>query len=228
MIRTKVSVFYTLLASLLFLSACNLYPDDDARVDEYDAVITYYDRTIDFGTFKTYAIVDSVRQISFSQDGPDDREPVRNSQYIIDLINSNMQARNYDKVENPADADLIINAGALTVSNMVISGGGYPGYWWGYPGGWYGAGYWWGYPGYGYYYPWYPITYVTEYEVGTLLIELIDQKNFNPDVSDQFTVRWNAAVRGVVGITDNADIRNRLRIDINQAFEQSPYLKSDL
>lgn len=226
---TQFPILVLLVGAVLFTSSCNLYPDDDARIDEFDAVITYYERTNDFGAYKTYAIVDSVRQLSPSNEGiPGGDNVVRNSDYILDLINTNMQARNYDLVDNPNDADIIVNAGALVVNNIVISGGGYPGYWYGYPGDWYGPGYWWGYPGYGYYYPWVPIGFVTEYEVGTLIIDIVDRVNFNPNNDDQLLIKWSGVVRGVIGVTDNADVRNRLRIDINQAFDQSPYLQSEL
>ncbi len=215
--------------TLAYLASCNLYPDDDARIDEFDAVITYYDKTVDYGDYKTYAMVDTVRQISPSQDGrPDKAKAVRNSDYILNLINTNMQARNYEKVANPNDADLIINVGAISTSNLVISGGGYPGYWYGWGSGWGYPGDYWGYPGYGYYYPYYPVTFVTEYEVGTLLIDVVDQKNFTTAANSALLLRWTAVIRGVTGLTDNADIKNRLRIDINQAFDQSEYLKSDL
>ena len=215
--KIKIQRVFLLTLVISFLSSCNLYPDDDARVDEFDAVITYNDITADFGTFKTYAIVDSVREID--PDGPGN--VVRNSDLIIDLINQNMQSRGYVLVPNPNDADLGINAGAITVSNIVISGGGYPGYWWGYPGDY------WGYPGYGWGYPYYPV-YVTEYEVGTLVFSLIDLKNIDPNQDMTLAIPWASIIRGVTGITDNADIRNRLKIDINIAFEQSPYLSTNL
>lgn len=226
--RLKLQIAGTFV--LLFgLSGCNLYPDDDARIDEFDAVITYNEKSIDFGSYKTYAIVDTVRQLSASQDGkPLVSNAVRNSDYILNLINTNMQSRNYELVANPNDADLLVNAGAFTVSNLVVSGGGYPNYWWGYGGSWGYPGDYWGYPGYGYYYPYYPVTFVTEYEVGTLLIDIVDRKNFNANIDEQLFVRWTGVIRGVVGLTDNADIKNRLRLDINQAFDQSPYLASNL
>ena len=220
--------------SLVIISslwACNLYPDDDARIDELDAVITYYDLTTDFGTYKTYAIIDTVRQISPDLNNPFEGNPATpNSDYIISLINTNMQARGYDLVESPNDADLIINAGTIVVSNIIISGG-YPPYYWGYPGfGWGYPGDWWGYPGYGYGYPWVPIGFVTEYDVGTLLIDIIDRKNYipSPTPSDDLLIKWTGIIRGITNLTNNADIRNRLKIDIDIAFDQSPYLVTNL
>lgn len=213
---------------LISLWACNLYPDDNARVDEFDAVITYYDRTSDFSSYKTYAIIDSVHQISPDNSGqPNPSNPVsRYSNYIIQLLNTNLQSRGYVKVNNPNDADIVINAGIISTTNIVFSGG-YPPYYWGCPTGWCSPGYWWGYPGYDYYYPWFPVSFVTQYEVGTLIIDLIDNENFNPSTDDRLLIKWTGIVRGVTGLTDSRDIRNRLKIDIDIAFEQSPYLLSN-
>lgn len=219
-------IFTSLL--LIFIMGCNLYPDDDARIDEFDAVITYYDRTAKFGNYKTFVMIDSVTQIAPNDNGNSEggSSATANSEYILSLIRVNMQSRGYTEVANPNDADLVINAGVLLVNNLVITSS-YPGYYWDCGLGWCNPGYWWGYPGYDYYYPWVPVAFVSEYEVGTLLIDIIDNKNFDPNTSPGLLIKWASVIRGVTNLTGQADVLNRLRIDINLAFEQSPYLKSN-
>jgi hypothetical protein len=224
--------FLALMLLIASLYGCNLYPDDDARVDEFDGVITYYDRTANFGEYKTFVMIDSVADLNSTQSGvPNETyRASQNSDYILGLIRGNMLSRGYTEVVNYNDADLVINAGVVSVSNFVISGS-YPPYYWGYPGtGWGYPGDWWGYPGYGYYYPWVPIAFVSEYEVGTLLIDMIDRKNYvpSPNPSNDLLIKWAGIIRGVTNLTGQADVRNRLRIDIDIAFDQSPYLKTNL
>ena len=105
-----------------------------------------------------------------------------------------------------------------------------PGWWWGYPG--WGWGGWpgWGYPGY----PWYPgyISYYS-YKEGTIVLEMVDGDSFrniadwveqpNDDVPD-LVIRWLASIDGY--ISSNADYNaERAQRGIDEAFEQSPYLK---
>ena len=56
------SIYLALIGSTLY--SCNLYPNDDTRIDDLDVVITLYDRTVDFSDYKAYFIIDSVAQIN--------------------------------------------------------------------------------------------------------------------------------------------------------------------
>jgi len=108
-------------------------------------------------------MIDSVVQLSPSDNGSSGggSSAAPNSEYILNLIRGNMLSRGYTEVINPNDADLVINAGVLSVTNLVISSS-YPGYYYDCGLGWCYPGDWWGYPGYGYWYPWVPITFISE------------------------------------------------------------------
>ncbi len=227
-----VKLFIKSIAILLLgtaLYSCNLYPDDGTRVDDLDVVITLYDRTVDFGDYKTYYIIDSVAQINPDLGGqPIADNPLneKNQELILDLIRVNLESRGFEEEErNARAADLVVNAGSITVSNINISST-YPNYYYGYAGGGWGyPGDYWGYPGYGYYYPWGPVYSVTEYEVGTLMIDIADS---NVDTTlNRIPILWSGILRGVTNLTSDADVRNRIQIGINQAFEQSPYFQSN-
>ncbi|WP_394333880.1 DUF4136 domain-containing protein [Cyclobacterium lianum] len=89
-------------------------------------------------------------------------------------------------------------------------------YWW-YPG-WY-PGWAWYYPGY--YYP----VHRTGYTAGSLFIQMTDNRNNGP--GSDVPVPWSALIVGVLE-TPRSHINQRLRATIEQAFEQSPYLKKDV
>ena len=88
---------------------------------------------------------------------------------------------------------------------------------WGWYGGWpgYGPGYGIGYPGTG---------TVYSYETGTAMIDMIDLKNAVLGDSLVNGV-WQAAVNGLASSKQQVN-HDRIVKGINQAFDQSPYLKS--
>ena len=209
------------LVAFLVVQGCDMYPNDEFRLDELDVVITYYDTEAVFEDFQTYAIVDSVRHAVTDTTAP--AEPaLALSGFILTVIEANMDALNYVKVEDIADADIGVDVGAVLTTNVVVTpgyGGGY------YPCGFYycSPGYGWGYPGYGYGYPYYPGPTVSSYESGTLLMDMIDLKNFDPDEDENISVLWSGIIKGVTD-APQSEIKTRIKSTVDQAFEQSPYL----
>jgi hypothetical protein len=132
-----------------------------------------------------------------------------------------MHALGYTQVDSSASPDVGINIGAVLTRNITVYTY-YPDYYYWSDGYWYDPGAWWGYPGYGYYYPWYPATSVSSYEIGTLMIDMIDLKQITAKDSTMKVV-WSATLRGIVSTSPTSN-RERVEANINQAFEQSPYL----
>jgi hypothetical protein len=191
------------------LTGC--YSDYGLSTDDYDVVATFYDENVDYSSFKTYVMPDTIFHI-IGEDGKDElgRD---NDQLILSLIVQNMTALGYRRVTNPQvenpDVGIVIAASSTTTTEVYYS------YAWG--------GYW-GYPGYGYYYPpywWGPA--VTSYTSGTVFINMADPKAFSSDQKLLATV-WLATINGLLEDT-KANIRTRLASGINKAYEQSPYLK---
>jgi hypothetical protein len=123
-----------------------------------------------------------------------------------------MQALGYRKIENPNQEnipDLFVRVAVTTTENYQA----YYNYgWWGW--GWY--------PGWGVYYPWYPTGSVYSYTTGSVLIDMVDVEN--ADIEQEILPAvWYAGINGLLG--DNSrNVRNRLITNIDQCFEQSPYL----
>ena len=208
-----------------------------------------------FKTYKTFIIRDSVGVISdyLSEDEIQKfHSPAGNGPKIRSYIRSKFINAGYQQVDSLKDADFAVNIVLELVENTAYTM--YPGWWydWGGYWGWYGyygyyknANYyydpWWG--GYYPYYPSYGYTSYT-YETGTVMIEMIDGKSLKefydfvidktPDeIQDmpkdsipEIKYRWQAFLNGVLSSTD-AYNNDRFERSVNEAFEQSPYIKAE-
>ena len=202
--KTK-PVLAILLAGLFIVAACSKYPPSSQRLLEDLVIYTKYDTNVNFKSFTTFAIVDSIAYIA-----PKDSSKVRdaNAIAVLNQISLNMTNRGYQLVTKDQNPDLGINVVAVKNVNTQIY---YPGWYWGYPG--YYPPYYWG--GGGYYYPYYP-PYITTYSTGTLMIDMVDRKNIQP--GDTLYIRWNAYIRSLLTGDHTMD---QLKQSIDQAFKQT-------
>jgi hypothetical protein len=121
-------------------------------------IIYDYDRSADFGTYRTWNFIENA--------GPDSGDYQSFfSRYMIEAITLEMEKRGYTKSDNP---DLLVNFNAILSDKTKITttsapmGGGYYGYRGGYYSGW-GVGY-----GYA------TDTHVSQYTEGTFNIDIVD------------------------------------------------------
>lgn len=198
----------------LMISVTSCYTDYGLTSADYDIVLTKWDKTTDFNSFKTFSVVDSIFHITGDKDEPDSDLLSRQfDSKIISTVRTNMRDLGYTEIIDPTDQnkpDVVIMIQALgTQVDQYYAGGYYPG--WGYPG--------WGWGGY---YPYYP-GYVgkSTYYVGTLYIDYFDVEA--SDISDDILVApWYATINGLL---NSGGTEIRLTNSIDQAFDQSPYLK---
>jgi len=210
-----------LLLSTALLFGCNLYPNDTARTEDYDSVITFFDRSTDLSDYLTYALSDELLPVTPDTSLIEDPGDILNPdpdvlEFILDKIEENMDALGYERVADPEDADLLVGGGYVVVENTVVGstpcGGGW---WWYCDPYWCYPGYGWGYPGYGGYYPW-DCVYSYSYDVGTVLLTMFDAKNIGVD---EFPILWTGVLRGLAGSSNAID---RTDWAIDQAFDQTP------
>jgi len=119
---------------------------------------TDFDPTQDFGKYKTYRFTNS------SEVDPEDlltQYPLIKKR-VIAAINDDFKAKGFELVESGPDFVVHLSAGSKERMQVTQTGGGY-----GY-GGWYGG--YRGYGGYGYG----GSTYVSYYEEGSLVIDIVD------------------------------------------------------
>lgn len=216
------------MTAVLVLAGCLAYPDSSERIDD-DIVYTNGANNTDFGEYKTFAIDPTVHVAAVQADNSIDSETL--DQEVADQLVAqtvkNLTDRGYTQVEATESPDLGVTLTAISgLAVGVVSGG----YYWGY------YGYYWGYPGYGYYYP-YNVAY--SYRTGTLVIDAVDLAStagqLPAPVGDAgpgpgaLPVVWTAAAYKAGVDVDNVSQAGvkRAQQAIDQAFKQSPYLRSN-
>jgi hypothetical protein len=201
-------------ASLFFLSCA---PDTGFNtVESTDLVLTIYDSNFNYATLSTYAMPDSVMHIYDPENPPDDDEINREyDELILTTVENDMKAFGYVEESNPAQdtADVYVVVAVTTTEYTGVGWAPGSGYWWGYPGWGWGPGWGWYYPP-GYYYQY-------NFSTGTILVSFWDGK---ASTDETIVVRWSAALNGLLS-SSSSGTANRITRGINQAFEQSPYLK---
>jgi hypothetical protein len=216
---SKISVMALIMTGLF---AC--YPDETVTYSDLDIVVTAHDADFNFTNVKTYYLYDSVIHLKDTLNPENNVDLSRQfDQNILDMVRQNMANYGYLLESDPEGnaPDLIFTVKAMGTRNYFAYSY-YPWYYWDWGWGWYykSADYW-----YPYYPPYWGGTYITSYEVGTLIFGLYDVRNATA-ATDSIPVVWNADINGLLGSTA-ATLERRLEYGINQAFEQSPYLKTD-
>lgn len=195
----RATISISILALILF--ACK--PQGPEYYEELDLVYTSFDPEYDFSGSSTYAMPDSVVKITGDIVEGENPEFVRepyNTQ-ILESIEAKMTEYGYTRVADPATADYVMMPASWTNTTIYY----WYDYWcWYYP--WY--------CGWGYYYPGYAISFTT----GTMVLSLV----VNSEVSIEPYKVWTGGINGV--LSGAFDI-TRVERGIDQAFDQSPYLR---
>jgi len=193
------SLFGVILLSIgfgVFQFSC--YPGDPIDSSTTDVVVTFYDPDANFSG-KLYAMPDTVVHLAASGQAQDNISR-QYDQQILNRIGQNLQDLGYTEVADPAQANVYVVT--LATTNEWVSGGCY----WSWD-------YWYGYPGYCY-----PVAY--SYTTGSLVISMVDADN-----TSKTDALWIAGINGLLSESNAVDISGRINKNIDQAFDQSPYLK---
>ncbi len=204
----------TVVGALLLLWSCT--PDSGFNTaSDYDVVVTHYDPDVDFQTYKTYYLADSVAYLKDPEDTSTIIRDPEIDELILATVDENLRAYGYQPMTEQDEGnppDLYVPVSLTTTKWLGMYYPYYPpGYW--YP--WY-PGYWPGYPGY---YP--PVVY--EYTTGTVFFDLWDFKNPQSE-TETFPILWTATINGLIS-GDRTTGEKRIVDNINQAFKQSTYLE---
>jgi hypothetical protein len=204
--RKKILPFLTLFFGL-FLWGC--YPDGPSYTEDLDLVITYHNPEFDFTPKNTYAMPDKIVKVTGNLTEGETPEfiPDATASQILSRIATNMSNLGWSRVELNANPDMILTPASWETTTVV--------YWYNYWYWWYG-GY---YPPYGGYYP--PV-YADSYTSGTLLMVFNAPTELGANGNP--ITQWTGAINGI--LTERYD-PNRINPLIDQAFTQSPYLKTN-
>lgn len=217
--HSKLMIAAMVFSLVGLLTGC--YPDKMDYVDEYDVAGTMYDEEADFSAYATFHVLDTVMHIT--EDGEDDPSLNRDhDEFILEQVRQNMLDMGYTEQVSPdslnmADLELLVQV-------MTTDFYSYYTYWYDYWG-WYGGWYWYD-PGYPWSpgYPWYPGGgYYNSYSTGTLMIEMLDT-DLPLVEGERPGIVWMGLVDGLLSGNISSG-RERLDKQLNQLFEQSPYLQ---
>lgn len=216
-----VAVCIGLLGAGGSLVSCKDNALNDLSLEDSQVFITNYDRSVNFGQYRTFSLPDSVVVTTNNQAG---LSLDLAEQQVISRVAQNLTNRGFQRVERGATPDL--GVAVIRVSNVYtgVTTNPYSSYYTNY---WYGGGFGPGYgPGLGYY-PYYQ-NYYSFYQVeeSYWLIEIVDLKNGPVSTGtgtsqNQLKVIFQAQVRGE-GIFDQQSVDQV----INAVFNQAPYLQA--
>jgi Domain of unknown function (DUF4136) len=188
----------------VFVLGC--YPAGPEYVEDLDVVYSSYDEVYNFQSKATYSMPDKIVTDVKIDKGDTTYVYMKDvyAKQLLASIESNMSTLGWTKVAIDKDPDVLVTPAAISSTTYYYS------YWYDW---WYG-----GYYG-GWYYP--PYYSVSSYTTGSLIITMAD-----PNVEtaiDKTPTIWIAAANGLLGSNDI----NRALNGIDQAFAQSPYLKTN-
>jgi len=194
--------------------ACQKEPSTSGLHKDY-LVYTDHDTSVDFSTFDTYFVPDSILLIG--DDTKAEYWKGADAQQIVAEIAARMDAAGYVRTTEKEEADLGLQ---LSYVRRVTYFVGYdnPYWWWYYPYYW-APGYWGDWAGW--YYP-YRVYY--GYTAGSMLLEMVNLDAPGSDGGKKLPVVWDSFIGGL--LTDSQEVNLRRTLDaVGQAFVQSPYLK---
>jgi hypothetical protein len=200
MIMKKKIILY--LGIMVLLGSC--YPGGTEYYEDTDVVYTNYDNEFDFGSKGVYSIPDKIVKIEGDIADGEEPEFVKepyNTQ-MLNQIKNNMTDMGWTTTDDPAEADLVLFPAVWTNTTIYYW---YNNWCWYY---YYYCGWGWGYPS------------ATSYTTGTLLMTLVA----DGDDYIEPTRVWTAAINGLLSGSYNT---SRVTRGIDQAFEQSLYLKTN-
>jgi hypothetical protein len=219
-IRRSAFVAAAALAAIAMISC---YPNSPTDAEEFDVVVTFYDEGADFTAISTFGMPDSIATLEIS--GGENIEPSHDfDEDILDHIREKLTAAGYtyepDPGTNAPDFVVLVGSAATTEYDPYADNP-----WFSYWSWWDG---WDSFPNvqvsWGVDYSWYSGAVVYSYDVGSLIILLVnaddfDQTGDNRDIKPMWLGTMN-------GILSGADITmfNRVTAGIDKMFEQSPYL----
>ena len=199
----KITKWISFLFITVALASC--YPEKERTTEDFDLIGTRFAEQVDFNTYKTYTLRDSVETIyDTAQDKPE--YSVETTNLILSTIKTNLMNNGWVEATAGETPDVYIESSIW--GDKIKGAAYYPG--WNYYGymGWSNPE--WGTPSLGVSY----YSFTTE----TIMMYMIDVKNYPNDDSAP-VIMWAGGLNGVLAATNP-----KIETAINQAFSQSPYL----
>ena len=207
----KRIIFLSTLALLAL--ACQKEPYSQDGDGEY-LVYTSPAKDVDFSKFRTFDIADSVLVIGQTKEPFYSKSD--NALALIQAYRTNMEKLGYIYLPSNPDAQLGLQVTYAENTQRFVQYYDDPYWWLDYLGYW-PAGYWGNWTGW--YYP-YPVVY--SYTTNALIADMVDLTAGEQD--GKLKIIWSCYIGGPASASINYDVK-RMAAAVDQAFEQSPYLK---
>lgn len=205
----KYFTFSCLIAFAGFLfSGC--YPGGADFTEDFDVVYTNYRPSYDFAAQNTYAMPDKI-VVDVEIDRGDTTYIYMKDIYadpILDRIAANMASLGWTRVNLSDAPDVLLTPAGMKETHIFYD------YWYCW---WYGGYY---PPGWGWYYP--PYVTISAFTTGTLIMTIEDPNE--ESAIGQVEAAWVAGINGVLSGSYSID---RVLTGVDNAFKQSPYLKTN-
>jgi hypothetical protein len=204
-----------LLISAVILSAVACHKEPYTDSDNEYLVYTTPGKDVNFTSYRTFDLADSLLIIGQSKDPQYSQSD--NSLALIQQVRTGMENMGYIYTPDNPDADLGIQLTFVVKTERYVQYYNDP-YWWLYYPGYWSAGFWGNYTGFYYRYP---VSYT--YSTNSLMIDMVNLTT--PKTGNEaLEVVWSAFIGGPAGFGPVSDL-TKMKISIDQAFAQSPYLK---
>ncbi len=200
-------------AVALLAFACQKEPYSQDSDGEY-LVYTSPAKDVTFSDFRTFDIADSVLVIGQTKKPYYSKS--NNALALIQAYRTNMENLGYIYLPSNPDAQLGIQVTYAEDTQKFVQYYDDPYWWLDYPGYW-PAGYWGNWTGW--YYP-YPVVYT--YTTNALITDMVDLTA--GEQNGKLKIVWSCYIGGPASASINYDVK-RMIDAVDQAFEQSPYLK---
>lgn len=200
-------------AVALLAFACQKEPYSQDVDGEY-LVYTSPAKDVTFSDFRTFDIADSVLVIGQTKKPYYSKS--NNALALIQAYRTNMENLGYIYLPSNPDAQLGIQVTYAEDTQKFVQYYDDPYWWLDYPGYW-PAGYWGNWTGW--YYP-YPVVYT--YTTNALITDMVDLTA--GEQNGKLKIVWSCYIGGPASASINYDVK-RMIDAVDQAFEQSPYLK---
>lgn len=201
---------YLIFGALTGLGILGCYPSGPDYTEDLDVVYTNFDDEFDFQSRSTYAMPDKiVVDVEISNSGDTTYEYMKDiyADPILARIETNMSAYGWTRVDVSANPNVLLTPAGIASTTYFYT------YWYNW---WYG-GYW---GGWGWYYP--PYYSVSSYTTGSMIMVIADPNNDSP--INRSPTAWIGAINGLLNYSGDID---RVFTGIDNAFAQSPYLKTN-
>jgi hypothetical protein len=200
----------------IFLFGC--YPKGPEYYEDTDLTVTDYDAGYNFASQRTYWMADTVEYTTNIKDSELDDALVED---LISKVAENMASRGYQRLSNEQidNADFALTISVVSSRNTGVGWVPGPPY---YPGWGWGPG--WG----GWYPPYWGGYYSYSYTTGSVFIHWWDPQESlatTADGEDLQPVHWVGIFNGLVSSSSNNNA-SRVSRSVDQAFNQSPYIRS--